>query len=143
MIEHAFLAGFSPQQRADLSAAAQAFEAAAGDLLAREGKPADAFYLIQAGQVAIELNRPGKEAAHIQTIGPNEAVGWSWIVPPYRWEYDARALDLVAGVRFDANLLRKLCERDIALRAALYEKLVAIIAARLTATRLQLLDLYQ
>jgi CRP/FNR family transcriptional regulator, cyclic AMP receptor protein len=143
VFEHAFFTNFAAPQRAALVAAAVPFAAAPDELMAQEGKPADAFYLIEEGRVAIELHRPGKAPAHLQTIGPNEAVGWSWAMPPFVWEFDARALVRVKGARLEAAWLREACEKDIVLCADLYKKLVEIIASRLTAARLQLLDIFQ
>ena len=140
---HAFFKDLPEKYHAMLAAAAKAFAAAPGELLAREGRPAETFYLIQSGHVSIELDCPGRPLAPIQTVGPDEAVGWSWIVPPYRWEFDARAIDAVTGIRFDADWLREQCEQDTRLGYVLLRKLVNIVAARLTATRLQLLDLYR
>jgi CRP/FNR family transcriptional regulator, cyclic AMP receptor protein len=143
ILAHRFLLDFSPEHRDKIASGGKLCLANANTFLAREGDRADAFYLIQTGHVAIELHDPGKHAALIQSVGPGEAVGWSWIVPPYRWEFDARAVEPVRCVRFDAIWLRELCDKDAALGLALLKHLVRIMAARLTSTRLQLLDLYR
>jgi CRP-like cAMP-binding protein len=140
---HSFFWDFTLEQRAVLAERAEAFEAAPDDLLTHEGKPAEAFYLINSGHVAIELHRPGLVPARIQSVGPGEAVGWSWLFPPYRWEFDARVIEAVKGVRYRAEWLREKCAADAGLAAVMYKKVAGMIAARLTSTRLQLLDLYQ
>lgn len=113
-----------------------------GAYLFREGEPADCFYLIRHGQVALELHVPEKGKVVVQTLGEGDVVGWSWIVPPYRWAFDARALGLVRAVSFDAACLRRKAEEDPALGYELLKRLVPVIVERLQATRLQLLDLY-
>jgi CRP-like cAMP-binding protein len=140
---HAFLAGLSERHRLLLASGARPFTAAAGELLAREGEPAKAFYLVQAGHVALTLHTPDRGAVPIQTVGPGEIVGWSWLVPPHRWQFDCRAADPVQGLAFDAEWLREKCDQDYELGYPLLKQLVGVIANRLAATRLQLLDLYK
>ena len=70
----------------------------AGDYLFREGDPADTFYLVRHGRVMLETFVPGRGAVTIETIDDGEVIGWSWLFPPHRWHFDARALDLVRGV---------------------------------------------
>jgi hypothetical protein len=70
-------------------------------------------------------------------------VGWSWVVPPYVWQFDARAVDAVEGTCFDAEWLRQRCDEDCQLGYHLVRQLLTVLAGRLAATRLQLLDLYQ
>ena len=140
---HAFMRGLSERHRMALAMGARPFQAAAGELLAHEGQPAAAFYLVQSGEVAIETHHPERGLVRVQTVGPGEIVGWSWIVPPYRWQFDARALEPTAGISLDAVWLRDQCSQDHELGYHLLKELVAVIASRLAATRLQLLDIYK
>ena len=83
---------------ADLDAATLALVAgcaslghfAAGELLAREGAPADTFFAVREGRVALELVAPAR-AIVIETLGPGDVCGWSWLFAPYRWQFDVRA----------------------------------------------------
>ncbi len=134
---HPFLGDLSIQHRLILASGVRPFQAAPGEYLAREGNTATAFYLIQAGHVAIETARPDR-VVPIQTVGPGEILGWSWIVPPYRWRFDCRAGDHVQGLAFDAAWLRDKCDQDHELGYHFLRKLLAVIASRLAATRLQL-----
>jgi CRP-like cAMP-binding protein len=140
---HSFFATMTEQQVAALQPGAQRFEAQPNTLLIREGSPADSFYLIEAGRIAIELPLPGRAPNRLQVVGPNESVGWSWLIPPYQWEFDARVIDPTSGVRFDAAWLRGQCDSDPALGVAVLKKVLRMVAFRLTATRLQLVDLYK
>jgi CRP-like cAMP-binding protein len=140
---HAFLRGLSERYLMALASGAKPFTAAAGELLAREGEPARAFYLIQVGHVALGLHTPDRGVVTVQTVGPGEVLGWSWLVPPHRWQFDCRAADEVRGLAFDADWLREKCEQDHELGYQLLKQLVTVIASRLAATRLQLLDLYK
>jgi CRP-like cAMP-binding protein len=134
---HAFLRGLGDRHLMTLASAARPFNVGPGTLLAREGETAKALYLIQAGQVAVEMHRPDRSVVRVQTVGPGEVVGWSWIVPPHRWQFDCRAVDSVQGLALDGEWLREQCEKDYQLGFHLLQHLVAVIASRLAATRRQ------
>jgi CRP-like cAMP-binding protein len=136
---HAFLRGMSQRHLMALVAGARPFTAAPGELIAREGETARVFFLIQSGKVDIETHLSGQDAVRLQTVGPGEVVGWSWIVPPYRWRFDCRAVDNVQGLSLDAHWLRDQCEQDYQLGYHLLKHLVEVIASRLAATRMQTL----
>ena len=108
----------------------------------REGDPADEFFLIRRGAVAIETEVPGRGAVTLETLGPGEILGWSWLVPPYRSAFGARALDAVHVIALDGACLRGKCERDPALGFDLLKVVATVFVRRLEETRMRLLDLY-
>ena len=114
----------------------------AGEYLAHEGDPADAFFVVRHGRVALELAAPAKGALMISTLGEGAVVGWSWLFPPHRWSFDARALEQVRVVSFDGACLRGKCDADHELGYELMQRFAAVMLDRLQATRLQLLDVY-
>ncbi|HET8979022.1 MAG TPA: cyclic nucleotide-binding domain-containing protein [Solirubrobacteraceae bacterium] len=114
----------------------------AGVRLLREGEPAETFYLIRRGTVALELAAPGRSPLVIQTLHEHEVVGWSWLFAPYRWQMDARAITECGLVVFDGACLRGKCEADHELGYELMRRFAASVVDRLQATRLQLLDVY-
>jgi len=140
---HPFLQGLSDQHRMRLAAGVRPFTAGAGKSLAQEGEPAHAFYLIQAGHVTIGTHLGGRGAVTIQTMEAGDVVGWSWLLPPYRWQFDARAADAVQGLAFDASWLRDQCEQDHELGYHLLKQLLAVVSTRLAASRVQRLDIYK
>jgi len=111
-------------------------------LLLAEGDAADTLYLVRRGRVAIEVHAPGRGAIEIETVGPGGVVGWSWLFPPYRWHFDARAIEPVGAVAVDAACLRAKADADPALGYALMSRVSALLLDRLQATRMRLLDLY-
>jgi CRP-like cAMP-binding protein len=115
---------------------------AAGTQLFLEGNPADQFFLIRSGAVALEVEAPGRGRLVIETLHLGEVVGWSWLFEPYRWEFDARAQELTRVVTFDGACLRGKCEADHELGYQLMRRFAASLTERLQATRLQLLDVY-
>jgi CRP-like cAMP-binding protein len=114
----------------------------AGDYLFREGGQADTFYLLRHGRVQLEIFAPGRGAVTIQTVDDGDVVGWSWLFPPYRWHFDARALDSVRAVAFDGACLRRKCQEDHSLGFELLGRFSPVMLERLQATRMQLLDVY-
>lgn len=115
---------------------------AAGEYLAREGDPADTFYAIRHGRVGLEVAVPPRGSLAIATLGDGTVVGWSWLFSPYRWSFDARALEGTRAIAFDGACLRGKCEADHALGYELMRRFAAVMTHRLQATRLRLLDVY-
>jgi CRP/FNR family transcriptional regulator, cyclic AMP receptor protein len=113
-----------------------------GAFLLREGNPADRFFLIRRGAVAIEVHAPGRGALMIETLHAGDAVGLSWLFEPYRWQLDARAVEPSELIGFDAVCLRGKLEADHDLGYELMRRFTANLIERLQATRLQLLDVY-
>jgi CRP-like cAMP-binding protein len=137
---HDFLQALSERHRLALASGAKPFTVAAGEFLAREGEPAEVLYLIQSGQVALGSHVPGRGFVPSQSVGPGEAVGWSWLVAPHRWQFDARAEVAVHGLAIDGEWLRGVCERDHELAYHLLKQMVVVLAGRLAALRRQLRD---
>jgi CRP-like cAMP-binding protein len=115
---------------------------AAGTELFREGAPAERFFLIREGAIALEVEAPGRGRLVIETLHRGEVVGWSWLFEPYRWEFDARTQEPTRVVTFDGACLRGKCEADHELGYQLMRRFAASMTDRLQATRLQLLDVY-
>ena len=113
-----------------------------GALLLVEGGPADTLYLLRRGRVAIELHSPGHGSKVIETVGPGGIVGLSWLFPPFRWQFDARATEKVVAIAIDAPCLRAKAQADDALGRALAERVSAMLLDRLQTTRIRVLNLY-
>jgi CRP/FNR family cyclic AMP-dependent transcriptional regulator len=114
----------------------------AGVYLFEEGRPAERFYLIRTGAVALEIAAPGRGPVVVETLHPGDVVGWSWLFPPYRWHFDGRVAEAARLVAFDGVCLRGKCEADHELGYRLMGRFAAAAIQRLQATRLQLLDVY-
>jgi CRP-like cAMP-binding protein len=114
----------------------------AGQYLFHEGEPADWFYLLRHGRVALQLTVPGRGAVTFQTIAEGEIVGVSWLIPPYRWTYDAKAIELTRAIAVDASCLRQKCEADHDLGYEMMKRFMPVLIQSLQATRLQILDVY-
>lgn len=113
-----------------------------GEVIFHQGEEANRFYLLQEGRVALELFVPERGVVTIQTLGSGELLGASWLFPPYLWTYEATATERTRAIAFNANCLRGACEEDHDLGYELMKRFARILVERLTATRLQLLDVY-
>ena len=113
-----------------------------GESVCRGGPPADRFFGVREGKVAVEVFVPNKGPVTIETIEGGEMLGWSWLFPPYKARFDARALNAVRALSLDGACLRTKCEKDPALGYELLKRFTEVVVARLEATRMQLLDLY-
>jgi CRP-like cAMP-binding protein len=114
----------------------------AGETLVREGEPADTFFVVRQGTVAVELHAPPRGRLTIDTIEEGEVLGWSWLFPPHRWSFDARAVTGVRATVFDGACLRRKCDADPALGYELMKRFARVFSDRLASTRLRLLDVY-
>jgi CRP-like cAMP-binding protein len=112
-----------------------------GDILVQEGAVANRFFLIFHGKVAVEVVAPDGNRRTVQTIGPGEVLGWSWISSPFVWQFDGRAVKETRVVALDALALRRAMESRPADAYRLLLRLLPVIGQRLENTRSQLLDL--
>jgi CRP/FNR family transcriptional regulator, cyclic AMP receptor protein len=114
-----------------------------GAFLTRAGEEANAFFLIRQGLVSIETSTDGGDPIILQTADNGDIIGWSWLVPPYFWHFDARAEVETRVFVLDGVCIRKQCEANPALGCELLKRFARIMERRLEATRLQLLDVYR
>jgi CRP-like cAMP-binding protein len=139
--EHSFFSGLKEEFCEIISGCAKNVRFEAGQYLFHEGQPADQFYLLRSGRVALQISAPERTLT-VQTVGEDEIVGASWLVPPYRWGFDAKALELTRAIAMDAACLRGKCEGDHDLGYEMMKRFMPILIQRLHATRLQILDVY-
>ncbi len=140
--EHPFFAGLSEDRIQLVAGCARNVRFDAGQYLFRTGDPADEFYLVRHGLVALELNAPGRGAITFETVSPGEIVGLGWLIPPFARTSDARAVELVRAIGMDAKCLRAKCDADHDLGYEMMLRFVPRVVERLYAARLQILDVY-
>lgn len=115
----------------------------AGEVLFEEGGPADSFYVVIEGKIGLELTTPGKDPIVIQTLGAGDLIGVSWLFPPHRWNWRARAIVDSELAAFDATAIRPELERNRDLALEVLTVVFGEAVQRLHRTRMQLLDLYR
>ncbi|MGF1640441.1 MAG: cyclic nucleotide-binding domain-containing protein [Rhodospirillales bacterium] len=142
MREHPFFEGMSASYRELVAGCAANEVFQGGTYVYKEGQPADKFYLIRRGRVALEVHVPGRSPIIVETLKTGDLMGWSWLVPPYRASFDARALELTRLISLDAACLRGKMDHDPVLGYELHKRFAPVVAARLAAARHQLIDMY-
>lgn len=137
-----FGAGLPPETVARLAAIAEIRAVRAGDEVTREGQVTEAFSIVLVGRVALRTLVPDRGMVTILTVEPGDVVGWSAIVPPHRATSTGIAIEAVTLVELPGEKLRSLLRADHALAASLYPRVLQVVTRRLSATRMQLLDLF-
>jgi CRP/FNR family cyclic AMP-dependent transcriptional regulator len=142
LAEHPFFKGIESRHLQLLVGCASNVRFNAGEFLFREGEEANQFYVVRFGKVSVEVYNPQKGGITIQTLGEGDILGWSWLIAPYQWHFDARATELTRAIALDGKCLRGKCEEDRDFGYELLKRFAGIMASRLEATRVQLLDVY-
>jgi CRP/FNR family transcriptional regulator, cyclic AMP receptor protein len=137
------LSRLTSQQLARVQSSAATARFAAGERVFAEGGPAVGCWLIHVGRIAIDVLVPGRGLVVVQTLGPGDVLGWSWLVPPYRWQFGATAAAPTTATVLDTTQLRALAEEDPEFGYALSTTMFSAMLQRLQATRARLLDLYR
>ncbi|GAA4607391.1 CRP-like cAMP-binding protein [Actinoplanes octamycinicus] len=137
-----FLSGLSPRLLSDLIECGTEVRYPDGYRIFAEGAAADRFWLIRTGTVALDVTVPGNGEQILETIGAGDLLGWSWLLPPYRWRFGAVARTPVTATEFDAAAVRRRCAADADFGYAVLQRFVPVLGDRLTAARLRLLDLW-
>lgn len=140
--EHPFTQGLDEDIVALIAGCAKNVVFQANDYLYREGGDAEYFYLIRHGTVALEMFAPGRGPFTFLTVKSGELVGASWLIPPYRWTYDARAVELTRAIAFQCGCLRDKCEADHHVGYEMMKRFIPTLIERLQAARLQSADVY-
>jgi CRP-like cAMP-binding protein len=137
-----FFAGLDPDIGALIAGCARNHSFEADAYLFREGEEAREFYLLREGDVSLEIHAAGRPTLVLGTMHPDDVVGASWLVPPYRWNSDARARTRVRALGIDAECLRGKCEGDPRTGYAMMKRFAPLLVRRLHAAYLQLGDVY-
>jgi CRP/FNR family transcriptional regulator, cyclic AMP receptor protein len=140
LARHPFFEGISEEQVAFIAGCGRNAQYKPGAMLFREGTPANELYVVREGVVRVEIASPKLGPVAIHTVHAGDVVGWSWLIPPYFWHFDGRAVDSVRVTVLDGKCLRGKLENDTALGFALMRRFSGILEARLQSTRLQLIE---
>lgn len=143
LAEHPFLQGLTKDHLDLITGCASNVRFEVDNMLFRENDEAKQFYVIRSGKVGIEMHVPGRGVVTIQTLGEGDILGWSWLFPPYRWLFSARAVELTRVIALDGVCLRNKCEIDHNLGYELLKRFSLLLEDRIQAMRIQLLDLYR
>lgn len=138
---HPFLRGLDERSVRTLAECAEAVRFEADQAIFEAGRPADRVYLIRTGTVAVEVQEEGRSPRLIQTLREGELLGWSWLFPPHRWTFGARASTLTQALALDAECLRHRFEADRELGYRFLLRVAEVMAERLESARRQVSEL--
>ncbi|MGW2822891.1 cyclic nucleotide-binding domain-containing protein [Streptomyces sp. NPDC001443] len=106
------------------------------------GGTADRFWVIRSGAVSLDQEVTTSQRVTVATLGAGDLLGWSWLFPPYLWDFGAEAFSPVRAYEFDAQPVRELCDEDAQLGLTLIRTVAEILAHRLEMTRTKLMEQY-
>ena len=139
---HAFFSGLNEEYIELLSEFATQKHFAEGHVLFQQGKLADKFYLVREGKVSVQVPALVGPVLELQILGENEMLGWSWLIPPYRWNFLARAVEDTEVIEFDGAAILAKCEQDPKFGYELFKRFTALMSERLNASRQKMMDQY-
>lgn len=135
---HPFLKGMSQKHIEILAGCAMPTQFESGQVIFRAGEPANGFYLIDDGTVVLEERHEDGETVVIDVVADGEPLGWSWLFPPYLWQFDARATRACRAICFSGIMLRQHRDEDLFLSHELFKRMSEVMVRRLQAARSQL-----
>lgn len=132
---HPFFVGMDKKQLALLSDCAIPVHFRKGQIIFREGESANRFYVLEIGDVVLESSGKIGPPVVIDEIGAGDLLGWSWMFPPYKWQFGARAKAETDAIFFYGTVLREYCERDPSLGYELMKRMSVVMNRRLQKAR--------
>ena len=140
IMKYAFFDGMRPEHLAMLSDGAKVGQFKAGEMLFREGEPANQFYLIESGKILLEAHEPANDTTPVQTLGAGDVLGWSWLFPPFMWHFQARAVESSTVIMLNGAHLLVSAEHNHDFGYELMKRVAQVVIRRLQATRKRLLE---
>jgi CRP/FNR family transcriptional regulator, cyclic AMP receptor protein len=139
---HAFLGNMKAEHLDKIAECASYIEFPQGQYVFRQGERAEHFYLILEGSVEVELFSAAGGPVVLQKVGRGSVLGWSWIIPPYLWRFDARVLQPLKTLEIDAARLRGMMAKDSGLGYEILNRFIHTVCERLESERMRLVELY-
>ncbi|MEU1511784.1 cyclic nucleotide-binding domain-containing protein [Streptomyces sp. NPDC005811] len=136
------LTALPPPQRRRLMELAREVSFPEDTRIFEAGGRADRFWVVRSGAVSLVQQVTSVQRVTVASLGAGDLLGWSWLFPPYQWDFGAEAFSPVRAYEFEAQPVLKLCEEDPALGVTLVRIVAEILAHRLEMTRGRLLDQY-
>lgn len=142
LAQHPAFQGMDPQHVAQVAGYARIVQFGMGERVFQQDTSADAFFIVYKGRVTVEIPALTGEPLVIQTLEDGSLLGWSWMIPPYQWSFDARASVPTSLVAVDGVQLRAACEADPRLGYELAKRFAQLMAERLNAARITAIKHY-
>lgn len=138
--KHAFFCALSDVALKFLSGCANKREIKKGQVLFQQGETADKFYVVLSGQISIQMPAIMGPSLEIQALGQDQVLGWSWLISPYKWSFQAKAVEDSELLMFDGSAILARCEQDPKFGYELLKKFAELMSVRLDAARQKMMD---
>ncbi len=138
--EQAFFAGLKPEYIDFLAGCAHERQIQKDEVLFPHGQTADRFFLVQSGRITLEVAAIEGLPLELQSLGADEMLGWSWLIPPYKWTFQARAVEPTEVLEFDGNAVFERCEKEPELGYELLKRFSALMSERLAFARQKMME---
>ena len=138
--KNSFFAGMKEDHLDFLAGTAHLMRGQTGEVLFRQGDPARCFYLALSGEVTVEVPAIQGPGLQLQTLGGDQMIGWSWLIDPYRWDFQARVISEAELIEFDGEAILAQCEKDNAFGYELFKRFTNLMSERLGSARRKMMD---
>lgn len=137
---HPLFADLSDSHLAFLAANATERRHEKDEVVARQGERADRFVLLLEGELAVEIPAITGPRLEVTRLGKGQVFGWSWLIKPYQWHFNARTTRPTVVLDFDGNAILAHCEEDAAFGYALFKRFSSLMGERLEAAQRKMMD---
>ena len=111
-----------------------------GQILFRQGENADKFYVVRSGRISIQMPAIMGPTLEIQTLGKDQVLGWSWLISPYKWNFQTKAEEDSELLQFDGTAILARCKQEPKFGYELLKKFAALMSVGLNAARQKMMD---
>ena len=111
-----------------------------GEILFQQSERADKFYVIRSGKISIQIPAVMGPTLELQSLGENQILGWSWLIPPYKWNFQSKAEEDSELLEFDGTAILERCEQDPKFGYELLKRFTTLMSSRLEAARQKMMD---
>ena len=137
---HEFFSEFSDDVLKFLCECSSMREIKKGQILFRQGEHADKFYVVRSGLISIQMPAIMGPALEIQAVDEDQVLGWSWLISPYRWNFQTKAEEDSELLQFDGVAILARCEQEPKFGYELLKKFAGLMSVRLNAARQKMMD---
>jgi CRP/FNR family cyclic AMP-dependent transcriptional regulator len=104
------------------------------------GERARSFYLVTKGHISVEVAAIEGPVLQLQDLGPGAVLGWSWLIAPHRWSFQARASTDAEIIEFDGEAVLAECEANPRFGYELLKRFSALMSERLQHARQRMIE---
>jgi CRP/FNR family transcriptional regulator, cyclic AMP receptor protein len=137
---HDFFSEFSADGLKFLSDCSAIRQISKGEILFRQGEKADKFYVVRRGCISVQMPAVMGPNLEIQSLNKDQLLGWSWLIPPYKWTFQTKAEEDSELLMFDGTAILARCEEDSKFGFELLKKFATLMSVRLDAARKKMMD---